>query len=506
MTLNKKILAAAIAGGLFATAAQAQVNLSATAALSNPTLYASEIIAGTGVGGAPSAVTLAAIAENEIRVSLNRNMVAGEVLYARIECSPNYRIAAPGAVTVTRRFSDVAVGAGAVGDETAATLGSAAANATLGAINGAGTNAINFSITATTGGINAPNNLRIAGTRTLTAASNAGCTYSLYDQASQAANGGELGRITTSGERPVASFASGLALRIVTPTDRIASVEASPSFGAFLLPVGQTASLGRVLFGLRNAVSTLAADTNILAQPRLADGTNGYAAGVLLAGTSNHVVTGDFSLAANADGTFTGDALPRVAFRASADCLAGVVANASTLTATTATFATGAGAVDGFLCLTGRVGNLIAASTYSHVFNAISATPATYAVTNLGPVSYGSITRNGTELQAPLVQNPSGWFSRIALTNTSSVARPYTFTAIREAGTTWTALPAATGVIPANGTLILLTSEIGTFSGPRGSLNVTVAAGTNTVQGLYQIVNGTTGALSNHVMVRPGSN
>ena len=41
---------------------------------------------------------------------------------------------------------------------------------------------------------------------------------------------------------------------------------------------------------------------------------------------------------------------------------------------------------------------------------------------------------------------------------------------------------------------------------PRATLNVTIAAPNRTIQGLYQIVNPDSGSISNHVMVRPGSN
>ena len=45
------------------------------------------------------------------------------------------------------------------------------------------------------------------------------------------------------------------------------------------------------------------------------------------------------------------------------------------------------------------------------------------------------------------------------------------------------------------------------FTGsPRATLNVTVAGPNKQIQGLYQIVNPTSGSISNHVMVRPGSN
>lgn len=481
MTLNKKILAAAIVGGLFAANAQAQVNLSAApTASTNPTLYAAEIIAST-----TTPVPLAAIPENQLTAVTNYAFSDSEVRYARFECSPNYRISAA-TPTVA------GVGAGGVG-----------------AVNGAGTNAINFSITAPAVGIPATALITVPGARSITSATSATCSYSLYDTPSQAQNGGTVGLITTTGMRPAATFVSSLALRTVN-SSRIADVEASPSFSRFT--TGEVnEDLARVFFGLRNAVSVAIGDATPLAQPRIADGTVPATPAVFVGTGANHVVTGDFSLAANADGTFGTAGAARVYFNNTADCLkgaAGTFVNASAVTASSATFNTGAAEVNGrFFCVATRTGNLIAASDYTQTFNAASADPATYAVTNIGPVALGSITRNGSSLQAPFVQVPAGWLSRIVLTNTGSVARPYTITAQTETGTTVTLGAAATGSIPANGTIVLNTSDIATFTGsPRGTLNASVAGPNSQIQGLYQIVNGTTGSISNHVMVRPGQN
>ena len=43
-------------------------------------------------------------------------------------------------------------------------------------------------------------------------------------------------------------------------------------------------------------------------------------------------------------------------------------------------------------------------------------------------------------------------------------------------------------------------------AGSRGTVNVNVSAPNDQIQGLYQIVNQAAGSLSNHVMVRPGTN
>ena len=88
MTLNKKILAAAVVGGLFATAAQAQVNLSATNG-AVPVTFASEIVIPTA---APGTRTLTNAANAlDLQSNLRYNFSDGEVRYARIECPSNIR-------------------------------------------------------------------------------------------------------------------------------------------------------------------------------------------------------------------------------------------------------------------------------------------------------------------------------------------------------------------------------------------------------------------------------
>ena len=66
------------------------------------------------------------------------------------------------------------------------------------------------------------------------------------------------------------------------------------------------------------------------------------------------------------------------------------------------------------------------------------------------------------------------------------------------------------GTVPANGTIVVDLKDVMTSftanMAPRGTLNVTVAGPNKQIQGLYQIVNPTSGSISNHVMVRPGTN
>ena len=119
------------------------------------------------------------------------------------------------------------------------------------------------------------------------------------------------------------------------------------------------------------------------------------------------------------------------------------------------------------------------------------------------------IVHNGTELQAPLVQLAGdGWLARLVLTNTGALVRPYSIKVLSEEGVNLTT-GNLTGTIPANGTKVidLKTVLTGVTGGSlRGTLDVSVAAPSKQIQGLYQIVNSANGALSNHVLVRPGTN
>ena len=475
MSMNKKILAVAIVGGLFATSAQAQVDISIPTPV--PAKIASELVLapGTNIVNAANALNIV--------TSLNYAFSPAETRHARIECSSNVRIAAGSTVTYTDG-------------------GGTAGTATPGAINGLGTNAISFAVNSTSAGVgdNVGDKFTITGDRNLTSNAASTCTYGLYDFPSQAAQGGTAGRIATS-TGAYLTAESGYTFTSTAGALNTSNVESVPAFTQFVTIVGQTstttARLSSLVFAARGGTAQI--DFN---------GTDVTLAQIFGA-TTNIRVGGDFSAARNADGTYTAPALSRVFLSASATC-ATVDFPATTLVSNQATFQTG-GATNvpnTFLCLTPLAGNEIVASTYEATLVAV-ASGVTYNPLSTGPLAAGEIVRNGTELQAPLVQLPgTGWLTRMVLTNTGAIARPYSIRVLRELGSTGTT-GTLTGSVPANGTLVIdLASVLPTFTAglPRATLLATVAAPNNQIQGLYQIVNSNSLTISNHVMVRPGTN
>jgi len=505
MSLNKKILATAIVGGLFATAAQAQVvNLSATTV--TPIRIAAEssfpaTLTDANLAGPP------VVRNFDLDISARYNFNTNEIRHGRLECS-NFR------------FEGANV-----------TISAAGSTTTTGPVNGLTTNAIYFTLTS---GTSNPDrivaasviSIDVTGGSSVRSAAPVDCTFGIYDTASQASVGGSSGLITQS-------VSSGRFIEVVQSLayDRVfqsntATVGFAPIFN-FFTDGTRTARIGAFRFDVVGNLPRLAATT-----PILPTGGAVTVAG-LLGANSTHVVEGDFSNAANADGTFTGDALARVFLDSDGDCSrgTGTVLNASALSANSATFASGSLGVGGAaggppainfagtlsvgspalsgavgVCYTSRTGE-IPTSTY-----AIRLVPQA-ATSTVNPAaistSLGEIGRDGTTLVAPLVQMPTGWISRIALTNTSSVPRPYTISAIGETGNTITTNATnLTGTIPARGQIVIdVPSVLTGFTGSsRAHLSVAIAAPRSTINGVYQIVNPANGSISNHVLVATGSN
>lgn len=118
----------------------------------------------------------------------------------------------------------------------------------------------------------------------------------------------------------------------------------------------------------------------------------------------------------------------------------------------------------------------------------------------------------GLVLQAPFVQIPPGWHGRYVLTNDCNIDASYKVHYLSEAGVGMVATPnspADRGTIAHNSTLVINAQDFVTVNAgasPRGTAIFTIDAPSACVQGLYQVVNVTGGAVSNHVMVRPGTN
>lgn len=475
--LNKKVLVAAVIGGLFAGNAAA-ANLSASPVV--PAYFAKEIIA---TPAAPVTLTTSASAATQLTWNIGYNFSQTEVRYVRVECSDN--IAFDPATTVT--LSDAAAG-------------------NIGAINGLGTNVLTFSITSVGGPANNvidADTVLLAGDHDITGTDqNVNCSVGMYDQPSQAQAGGTPGLIAnTSFSGPYLVFAPSYEL-VANATTHTADVEANPSFSRFVPDTYTTATVA----SMGNGGSA----TSIAYRLRDPDGAGAQTATfqingtpmtlpTLLAATTSVAVAGDYTLTANTTGAaYTGAALGRAQLNG---------ANAAALSATSASFTVGNTAFTAAdFDLTVNATNPIQVSDYTATLKAVAAAPTVYKVNDISGVKFGSIVRNGTELQAPLAQIPNNWKSRLVLTNTGSVARPYTISLLNVEGETAVTPGTLTGTVPANGTKVIDDLKTVFTGNSRATIVVNVAGPTGQIQGLYQIVNPEKGSISNHVMVRPGTN
>ncbi|MBW8311781.1 MAG: hypothetical protein K0M64_07055 [Rhizobium sp.] len=432
MSLNKKLLAGTIAGLLISTTAGA-VNLNTGPARN----YAQEM-------NKPVAITDAA---DTIEVAVGYNFSPSEVRYARIECSNNLTIANP-------------------------VVASSSVDLVVGSVNGAGTPALFFSLTAADplGGATQAIVMTLTSDNTLTSNANVDCAFSLYDQPSQAQAGGATGQIYTTGPkafiRSIPSFEF-----LANPGQAIADVEAFDGAYTDFLSGNE---FGEVYFDL------------VANEPYKADGSLITMADLFAAGT-NVTIAGDFSAAADVDIDNWG--------------------TADTVTDDEANFIIGNSWLWGDIGYIPNYADQILESTYTATLDAVA--NAGYTIADVGPLDAGEIIRNGTQLQAPLAQLPANWLSRVVITNTGALDRPYEISVFGETGNTISTNAAnMTGSVPANGTKVVdLETVLTGFTGaPRATINLTVAGPNNQIQGLYQIVNPASGSISNHVMVRPGTN
>ncbi len=476
--LNKKVLVAAVIGGLFAGNAAA-ANLSAPGG-AVPAYFAKEIIATAAAPATLGTSSAGATLDWKIGYNFSNN----EVRYARVECSDNIKFDSASTVVLS--------------DPT---------HGSIGAINGLGTNVLTFSLTSVGSTLVGTDTLSLSGDHDITSTDqDVSCSVALYDLPSQAQNGGTTGLIqNTSFSGAYLSFAPSYEL-VVTPTTHVADVESTPTFSKFVVETNVTPTATQANIGYNTLAFRL----------RDPDGPGGVAATrditgnvmtsltTLFGAGTNLLVNGDYSLVASAGNTpYDATALARVKLSNG-----GVLgAGADALTATRATFENvQAGIATGFVQYNKTSATAaIPVADFTASIKAVGANPTVYKVTDVAAKKIGSFVRNGTELQAPLAQIPGGWYSRLVLTNTSGLARQYTISVLTEEGVTVTT-GELTGTIPANGTKVI--DNLNTvFSGSnRATLVVNVAGPDKSIQGLYQLVNPTSGSATNHVLVRPGTN
>ncbi len=427
---------------------------------SDPVLVAEELII-------PPSRTITNTGNLDVVTNVEYAFSPGEVRYARLEC-PGVEFAPGSAVTFGGDPSNL-----------------------IGAVNTTPGGAIYFSITAGATPVVATDTLTVDGDRIINVEQDINCSYSLYDFPSQAQAGGAAGRVVmTSGA--YIRFAPSYGLVVDVEGNPVADVESNdPAYSEFELG----APTNDVLLGQIGGFSYgTAADIGLSTQPITLDGA-AIELVDLMDGDTALVFAGDFSTA--------GD----VFFSPNADCSVNIQ-SADSFDANEAVFVIGANpAMNHYLCYDVS-GDPIRASAFTVALAPVSADDTTYETDGRGPLDLGEITRNGTELQAPLAQIPGGWLSRLVLTNRGTQDRDYEIAVFGETGTT-ISTNNLTGIVEAQSTLVVdLDSVLTGFTGglPRATLNVTVAAPNNTIQGLYQIVNPDSGSISNHVMVRPGSN
>ena len=437
-----------------------------------PVRYAAEINATP-----TTPVTLANPAGDiNLSTALRYSFTQGEVRYARIECPAHVRFAA---------------GSTVVASDAVAT--------SLGAVNGLGSSVITFSITALTGGLTGVDTISVTGDRQITSTTAADCSFALYDFPSQAQAGGAAGRVVAVTGAYLA-FAPSYALRVDAQGRAVADVEGVD--GPYSRFVNQAPTNDATLGQIGGFSYDTAANVLGTAQPLSPAGV-AITLADLMDSTTALVFEGDFESASTV-------------FLSNLASCATVVATAGSFGSSSAEFSIGNGnALNRFLCYEAGNGD-IQTGSYTVALRPVAAS-SDYVVSDLGPETLGEITRNGTELLAPLVQMASGFTSRVVLTNTGSEKRQFTMRLLSaesgspsERGSTYIGLTSSDGSIPAGGTLVLNLLDVfplDRFEGPaRGSIRVIVAAPNSAIQGLYQIINPATGAISNHVMVRPGTN
>lgn len=462
MTLNKKLLASAVGLAVLsaASAASAQVFIGEEGSR----VYARELVKPVNLNDA----------NDDIGFELGYNFSPSEVRYGRLECS-------------NVEFNSTA---------TLAVSGTNSNEIELGAINGINSSALFFSITgASTITPSTPTSeVQILADSTLRLLNNddVACSFSIYDQPSQAQAGGTAGRIFTTGSDVVISTASVFSFT-TSPGRATADVESTPQPFLFFLGSDEDEVIGEVDFGLSDDTVL---DNNGVVITSLAT--------VFNFATSRLVVTPAVTLPSShrlrngfdSNDVFSNVAAPNIALSA---------------LGSTGVFA------DIEYVVPDNNNQAIPANTFQVSIAAQRANAAWVVPATIGPQPLGVINRNGTELQAPLAQIPAGWLSRIVLTNSGTQQRDYRLTltpatggSASEASSTFTGPVSQTGTIAAGGTVVVSVSDLfpaANFTGPlRGTIRATVDGPSSEVEGLYQIVNPASGSISNHVLARPAQN
>ncbi|HEX5693116.1 MAG TPA: hypothetical protein VFY00_00680, partial [Arenimonas sp.] len=354
----------------------------------NPALVAEELII-------PPSRTITNTGALNIITDLDYSFSPGEVRYARLHC-PGVEFAPGTTVTYSGDPSNL-----------------------IGAVNTSADGSIYFSITAGATPAVATDQLIIDGDRILEDKDPVDCTYGLYDFPSQAQAGGATGRVaTTSGA--YLRFGPSYALAVDAQGNPIADVESNdPAYSEFLVNAPTFSEFEGNVGGFSYGTTV---QVNGTPQPITLDGDPVELTDLMGAGTAL-VFSGDFEAATD------------VYFSPGVDCSVNIQ-SADSFDGTEAVFTIDANAAMAHNLCYATSGDPIRATEVTVALVPVSADDTTYEVGTRGPLDLGEITRNGTELQAPLAQLPENWLSRMVLTNTGTQDREYEIAVFGETGTT----------------------------------------------------------------------
>ena len=457
MFLNKKVLAAAIVGSLFAAGNAAAVDITDKDAV--PVAYASELsIPSDGLPVEPAAHVVG----NELQFPIG--YASSDTVYVRVELSNGAVFKDSGTIAVSGANS----------------------GATVSNINGVGTGVVTFSVKADPS-FTKDALVTIPATLTLANKGDVKVTVKVFDSASAARNDIAANLLATPASNATyLTFAPALTFGFDTGKAITAYASVDKAYKTFVdysatTPTYPTTAV--LATGVQVAV-----DQDVLnADNKAFDSLDKLISGATVS------IAGDFTLAAK-DATLV--------------TFGGVNATLNSASSV-ATFKLPAGA------LTGSVYTAdfeVAVNTDKKATIAASDYVATlkptaqdgYTAPALDALPVGTIKREGTTLQAPLAQIAGGsWIARLALTNTSAAAHAYTITVLDVDGKD-VAYDSSLlkGSIPANGGTVIELNDLIQTVGARATLVISVDGSPSVINGAYQIVNPASGSISNHVLIK----
>ncbi|MCV6637948.1 hypothetical protein [Candidatus Albibeggiatoa sp. nov. NOAA] len=230
-------------------------------------------------------------------------------------------------------------------------------------------------------------------------------------------------------------------------------------------------------------------------------------------GTNTITVNGDFSSLADSDGAYD---VSRLFLTTNSGCADGYDFDngASTTTSLTAEKAVmdlpiaSTASPTYYLCIQRDTNSEVeyVAAEYNLDFD-VDPTGTGVEIANYEAQKAGKIERNGTILDTPFFTNTDGSISRVILSNFGTNDANFTVTVQSDEGTTVTPGSVTSGTVAAGTIFQIKGSDLASFEGKqRGSAKFTIVATPDSMSGVYQTVNLTTGAVTSIKLIHEGGN